>query len=127
MIVAYPLDEIWPVVLPRITAIRKRFGEFCYWTEEEVFKACQDAKAFLFNSDEDDSFAVVKIITRCNQQVLFVWIAYGENGKREQNIEFLREIAQSVGTSRLEWESPRRGFDRMPGVRRGMTTYTMEV
>jgi len=127
MIVTYPLEQIWPMVAPKITALRQRYPGVCEWTEDDVYRACQDHRAFLFNCEEDSSFAIVKIKERNGEKILFIWIACGENGKREQNLGFLKEIAQSVGASRMEMESPRRGFDRMPGWKRGMTTYSTEV
>ncbi len=127
MIVTYPLEDAWPAIVGRITAIRNRYIDLCDWTEDEVFTACQDQKAFLFCNDEDDSFAIVKVKERQGVKILFVWIAYGENGKRDRNMSFLKEIARNAGATRIEMGSPRRGFDRMPGWRRGMTTYVAEV
>jgi len=127
MIATYPLEDVWPIVKPKIKAIRERYADHCDWHEDDVYLACSQRLAILFNNDEDDSFAVVKIKVRHDEKILFIWIACGENGKRDRNLSFLREIARSVGASRIEMESPRKGFDRMSGWKRGMTTYSMEA
>jgi hypothetical protein len=128
MIFTTDLEKVWPDIVGKITAIMKRFADDCDWTEDDVYYAIQNRTACLFLNDEDESFAVCKINPHKRWgTVLFVWIAYGINGKRERNTEFLREIARNVGASRMVWQSPRVGFDRMPGVRRGLTTYSLEV
>ncbi len=126
MIVSHPLDEIWPVILPKITAIRERYDEVCDWTEDDIYRACSENRAFIFCNTEDESFAIVKMKQK-PVPTLFIWIAYGKSGKRDRNIKFLREIARNAGASRMEMESPRLGFDRMPGWKRGMTQYISEV
>lgn len=128
MIFTTDLKKAWPNIVGKITAIRQRFNDDCDWTEDDVYYAIQDRRACLFLNDEDDSFAVCKINPHKRWgAVLFVWIAYGVHGKRQRNTGFLREIARNVGATRMEWQSPRRGFDRMPGVRRGLTRYSIEV
>ena len=129
MIASYPLHMVWPEVVDRIVKLNERYADYADWTPEDVFRMCRDQRAFIFNSTEDSSFAVVKIKKHppTGETVLFIWIAYGERGKREQNIDFLKEIARNVGAVRLEMESPRRGFDRDLRWKRAVTKYTMEV
>ena len=126
MIVSYPLEIVWPHIVGRIKSIGDRFAEVLDWTDpEEIRQACRDKRAFIFHNDEDDSFAIVKIITRNDEKILFIWIAWSKNGK--DNMRFLREIAHNVGASRMEMESPRQGFERMPEWRPVMTKYRAEV
>ena len=127
MIYTTDLEKVWPEIVGKITAIMERYPDDCDWTEEDIYCALRDKRAFLFQCGEDDSFAICKIKPGRSGDVLFIWIADGICGKRERNIAFLREIARSAGASRMEWESPRRGFDRMQSVHRGMTKYSMEV
>lgn len=127
MIACYPLPDIWPVIRPKIQQIRQAGGELLDWTLDDIYRALEERQVVLFNNDEDNSFAICKVNTRNKRKILFIWIAYGENGKRERNLAFLKEIALSVGATTLEMESPRRGFERMPGWKPCMTTYQMEV
>ena len=127
MIASYPLKDIWPVIAPKIARICNRYVDYLDWDLTTVYNALEDQRAVLFNNDEDDSFAITKIKFRNGEKILFIWIAYGENGKRERNLVFLKEIARSVGASKLEMETPRRGFDRMPEWKPILTCYQMEA
>jgi hypothetical protein len=127
MIAAYPLDEIWPVVSTKIARICDRYAKFVDWDLTTVYSALENQRAILFNCTEDDSFAVTKIKYRNGEKILFIWIAYGKNGKRERNLVFLKEIARCVGATKLEMESPRKGFERMPEWTPCMTTFQTGV
>ena len=127
MIASYPLKDIWPVIAPKIAEIRKNGEGRLEWRLYDVHSALIQKKAFLFNNDEDESFAIVKTKQRNGEKILFIWIAYGVNDKRDRNVGFLQEIARSVGASSIEMESTRRGYDRVPGWQRILTTYSMEV
>ena len=127
MIASYPLKDIWPVVAPKIAAIIYRYQEYVDWDLTTVYSALENQRAVLFCNDEDDSFAITKVKHRNGEKILFIWIAYGVHGKRDRNIGFLKEIARSVGASKLEMESPRRGFERMAGWKPCLTLYQTEV
>ena len=127
MIVTYPLEAVWPKIEHRVSLLLLRYSESLEYEIHDVYRACADKRAFIFNCDEDDSFAICKVLVRNDEKILFIWIAYGECGKRDRNTAFLKDIARSVGAVKMEMESPRFGFDRMPGWRRKITTYQAEV
>lgn len=126
MIMAPPLNEIWPTVEPKIDRIRQRTNQ--PWATKDVYSALATGKAYLYCSDDRVSFAVVKpkVDRYSGDIVLFVWLAWGLNGKRAVNLEMLHELARGIGATGLEMESPRRGFERT-GWEVKAITYTMEV
>lgn len=132
MIAAYPLDEIWPHVMCKIAALRNRFTGHADWTIEDVHRALEERRALMFCSPRGDdpaaSFAIVRMVERDGQPVLFVWIGCG----MMEHIDALKEIARQAGAVRVEMESPRRGFarrgwQRIGPAQFGMTRYGMEV
>lgn len=127
MIASHPIKDIWPVILPEIEALHRRFAAHLDWQPNDVFVALWSNRAFLFCNDDDGSFCVCKTKYRGACKILFIWIGCGPTGKMSQNLELAREIARNVGACRIEWESPRRGFDRVKVCQRGMTTYSMEA
>jgi hypothetical protein len=126
-LVMYPLDEVWPDVVKKITAIRRRYPDAADWCEQDIYLAIKERRALMFHSEEDGSFAIVKVKKKNGEAVLFVWIACGVNGKREQNFNFLKQIARNAGASRIEMESPRRGFEKMSVWKPVITLYSAEV
>ena len=127
MIASYPLKDIWPVVAPKIAAISYRYQEYVDWDLTSVYNALEDQRAVLFCNDEDDSFAVTKLNHRNGEKILFVWIGYMESGTKERNYAFLKEIAQNVGATAIEMQSPRRGFECMAEWKPCMTTYRLDL
>ena len=95
---------------------------------KEIYLNCKGRKAVIFKSDSDGSFAVVKLKDgNDDKKVLFIWIAYIENGKREYYFNCMKKIAHDLGASRMEMQSPRLGWDKDPLWERTLTTYEAEV
>lgn len=127
LVVTGALSRVWPKISDRVVALHREYARFVGWSVKDVFFACKDKKAFIFLTTEYDGFLIVKTIRRNDENILFVWIASAENGKREQNMAVLREIARNAGCTKVEFESPRKGFDRDSNWQRAMTVYQAEV
>lgn len=130
MIATYPVDDVWPYVKPKLEAICRRQGKPLAKVDE-AYHLCKDGKAFLYNNDEDESFAIVQPRVDNSETILYIWAAWGQNGQRERNMEFLREIARGIGAACFEMRSRRRGFARagweVKDIADGDTIYTRKV
>ena len=126
MILAPKIDEFWLKVAPLIEQIRVDQSQ--PWQLADVYSALLAKLAFLYASDDGESFAIVKpkVDRFSGENVLFVWLAGGMNGKRSENTEMLMELARGIGATRLEMESTRRGFERT-GWDIKHVTYSMNV
>jgi hypothetical protein len=127
-LIAFPIDMVWPHIVKNICELRYRFEKYSDWTVQEVFYACESKKAVIFKSDSDGSFAIVKLKDgNDGEKVLFIWIAFIENGKREYYFDCMKKIARDLGATKMSFQSPRVGWDKDPLWKRTLTTYETEV
>ena len=127
MIVSHSIKDAWPIVIPKIQEIYQKHKAILDWKPDQMYCEIWDRRAALFQSDEDDSFCVVRTKYRGDKKILFVWLGYAPNATRGNYVKWLKEIAKNVNANRIEMCSPRMGFDRCREWERTMTTYSMEA
>jgi len=124
MLKPYDIRQKYDEILPHLLYIRERFNTS--WRPEDVYHACRSGKSHLWFAP--DAFAIVERYDdeHSAEAVLFVWISHGEGMAQNKYMAQLEEIARGVGASRIEMESPRRGFERT-GWNAKKITYSREV
>jgi len=128
MPVAVDVRKEWSRVLPWIMEIRTKLGT--HWRAEDVYAACRYGDAVMFVDPDVEGVLVVRIIEdpHTAEKILFVWIAYcKELPPQEVFASWLEDAARGEGCSAIEFESPRKGFERRGGWNVKHVTYRKEL
>lgn len=120
---AYHIAEVWPFVKDRLETICREQG--ADFQPEDIYRECETGKAFLYTTDEDDSFAVIRPQWNryTGENTLYVIAGWGH---QEKHMEKLMELARGVGATKIEMRSKRRGFERT-GWSLDYISYSREV
>lgn len=106
------LREVWPLVRPKLEAIRERDGE--PWLPEDVFHEILIGNAYLWTTPDIRGFCVLQIAQTSHSRDLHVWIACNRTAARAPAYwEQLKSIAAENGCRRLTFVSTRQAWARV--------------
>lgn len=123
--------RLWDQLSIPIRKVRAKTGQ--PWILEDVYAAIHANEAWLYTDIEDGipvAVAVFKRFTQFGRNILFMWVVY--QGRTDCTImdykDQIKEIARNSGCDVVQFESPRRGFERVvPELKVSNIQYEMEV
>ena len=118
--------EVAEVIRPHIDRIgeqAQRAGLF-----DDIARACQNGKAFLFTIIADDSFIVLRPMP---DRVVQVWVAYSSCGNATRlYLPAIIGLCRQVGAKQIEFETALESVERlMPryGWKKAFTCWRMSI
>jgi|WetSurSiteA1Bulk_404760.scaffolds.fasta_scaffold257206_1 hypothetical protein len=131
------LNSVWDIIKPGIENILEELNTNIqreFWIPEDVFHQIKEEKAVLLTCPEGWVVIRVDQDKYSGVKVLRIWLAYAYNqaGKdiRELAQNDLDIIAKNYGCSFIEWQTTRRGWDRLApplGYVPGLVTYLKRI
>lgn len=102
------------------------------WEPAHIIEMCRSKTAFLFVVDE--GFFILRPIAKTDTHPLRVECvaAYSDHAPSSESLiikymPLVDELAHDIGATRLLFDSPRRGFERLPGVQISTVKYEKEI
>lgn len=125
-IVPMPLDLVWDDLRPRLEKLRARFS--LEWRPEDVYMEVRNGRFVIYTDpDAPGSYAIMQqrpIAHHPEMDEIFIWIVIGEGENVIQRYQdALDALAREAGASRFVFESPRTGFQVLPGWKLQMYQY----
>ena len=127
------LVSVWPTIKPGLeTTAQKAPGG---WIPEDVYMEIKSGAAVLHTVIVESyyrGFIVSKSIDTFEGRKLLLWICHGDasGDVLNDNLDQLQEWAKNIGAVKLQFQSPRKGWERV-GAKLGfvptMVVYECEV
>jgi hypothetical protein len=117
------LRQVWDTIRPglEVTAKKAPGG----WLPEDVYLSLKTGDAVLHTVTADQyyrGFIISKSLDTFEGRKLLLWICYGDAGNDvfADNMETIREWAANIGAVKVQFQSPRKGWEKV-GERLGFT------
>lgn len=109
----HELHSVWPTIRPglEITAKKAPGG----WIPEDVYLSIKTGDAVLHTAIVDSyykGFLVSKAIDTLEGRKLLLWICHIEDDLLDDNLEQVKEWAKNIGAVKIQFQSPRNGWER---------------
>lgn len=124
-IVAVKIDDVWDELRPRLAKLRQ---QFCLeWRTEDVYMEVRQGYFTILRSRDEPVYAIVRkrpMRHDPDRDELFIWIVVGDGDdviKRYQPA--LDALAIEGGATRIVFETPRPGFQRLHDWQLKIHTY----
>ncbi len=118
------IDQHWAAIEKGLLCVQKKTD--ADWQPEYYRTACREKRAFLFMAKE--GFVILSPIATSKGVVLSIEIAYGLGmGLIDRYSPHIEQFARDIGATRIQFNSPRRGFERLPGWTVSTVTYQRSI